>query len=191
MKSKHTEFDLIPFRFFQAFFAFVMINLWHHQGFITSYAHGNSNAATATIHGNTYPKAKLGIWKKVSLLVNEGQRTGNDIPQQQPNFENGAREHDFPDGVFAFQASTRRGQNAHWCECNGPTCDSRNRTSPPTCPRPFNVSAINPATGYRLRQAIARAGTSPKDKVTLVERPARKGKKAKNLQAYRSLLDSP
>eukprot|EP00808_Paulinella_micropora_P031283 g48634.t1 len=88
------------------------INLWHHQGFITSYAHGNSNAATATIHGNAYPKAKIGIWKKVSLLVNEGRRTGNDIPQPQPDFENGAREHNFPDGVFAFQASTRRGQHA-------------------------------------------------------------------------------
>eukprot|EP00808_Paulinella_micropora_P023916 g66470.t1 len=114
------------------------INLWHHQGFITSYAHGNSNAATATIHGNAYPKAKIGIWKKVSLLVNEGQRTGNDIPQPQPDFENGAREHNFPDGVFAFQASTRRGQHVHWCECNGPTCDSRNRTSPPSRPHPFS-----------------------------------------------------
>eukprot|EP00808_Paulinella_micropora_P019975 g46187.t1 len=130
------------------------INLWHHQGFITSYAHGNSNAATATSHGNTYPKAKIGIWKKVSLLVNEGQRTGNDIPQPQPDFENGAREHNFPDGVFVFQASTRHGQHAHWCECNGPTCDSRNRTSPPSRPRPFNVSAINPVLGYRLGQAI-------------------------------------
>eukprot|EP00808_Paulinella_micropora_P027876 g3236.t1 len=130
------------------------INLWHHQGFITSYAHGNSNAAMATIHGNACPKAKIGIWKKVSILVNEGQRTGNDVPQPQPDFENGAREHNFADGVFAFQASTRLGQHAHWCECNGPTCDSRNRTSPPSRPRPFSVSAINPAIGYRLRQTI-------------------------------------
>ena len=88
--------------------------------------------------------------------MDDGLRTGNAVyAQPSPDFDNGADEHDFPDGVFGFRASLRDGPHARWCQCRGASCDSRNRSlSPDPHYRAFIISAVNPEFPYRQRKAI-------------------------------------
>jgi len=109
------------------------LNKWYYNGYINVVASGDSDAASAAIVTSVDRSTRADIWRTTVQLVDQGQRTGTVLSQDYPNISvTDAKEHDFPNGVFAFRASARHGPHADFCLCNGPACTQR---APPL---PFN-----------------------------------------------------